>query len=337
MSKYKALNTPLKMKKVLLGIGIFLLIPIILVAFRKDHRIAYEVAIEQFETPNSHFYNWNGIQLHYVEKGEGIPVVLLHGFGGSFDNWRKLMEAFPEGYRLIAADLPGFGLSEYDENLAPEVDLTAYYTQFTADLLTELKIDTCYLIGNSLGGFLAWETTLRNEDKVKKLVLLNSAGYSADDIKATLIQATKSPLFKGLINKGVPKPFVRYAANRVIGDTEHYQPDSQRLASFYGLMNKKGTLEMVQKIGAADHTIDTTRIPNIKVPTLIVWGDNDHIVPVEHAYKFKRDIPNSKLLIYKGSGHVPMMENTERLLADILDFFNTPTILQDETALIETN
>jgi len=325
------------MKKVFLGIAIFLMIPVILVAFRKDNRISYEVAIEQFATPNSHFFNWKGIQLHYVEKGTGIPVIMLHGFGGSFDNWRKLTEAFPEGYRLIAADLPGFGLSEYDENLDPNTDLTAYYTQFTADLLNELKIDTCYLIGNSLGGFLAWETALRNEDKVKKLVLLNSAGYSSEDIKATLIQATKSPLFKGLMNKGVPISLVRYAANRVIGDVEHFQPDSQRLASFYGLMNKEGTLEMVQRIGSADHTMDTVRIQNIKIPTLIVWGNNDHIVPVDHAYKFERDIPNSKLLIYDGSGHVPMMENTERLLVDILDFFNEPALIPDETALIEEN
>jgi pimeloyl-ACP methyl ester carboxylesterase len=325
------------MKKILLGIGVFLLIPILLVAFRKDNRISYDVAIEKFQTPNSHFFEWNGIQLHYVERGEGIPVIMLHGFGGSFDNWRKLTEAFPPGYRLIAADLPGFGLSEYDENLDVNTNLTEYFTQFTHDLLEELKVDSCYLIGNSLGGFLAWETTLRNEDKVKKLVLLNSAGYSADDIKATLIQATKSPLFKGMINKGVPKSFVRYAATRVIGDTENYQPDSQRLASFYGLMNKEGTLEMVQRIGASDHTIDTTRIQNIKIPTLIVWGNNDHIVPVDHAYKFHRDIANSKLLIYDGSGHVPMMENTNRLMADILEFFNSESSELDMTAQKDEN
>lgn len=312
-----------KMKKFLIGLGTFIVAIMLLVIFRKDNRISYETALTQFSTPSSNFFDWNGIQLHYTDQGEGIPVVMLHGFGGSFDNWRKLIENFPEGYRLIAADLPGFGLSQYDPNLDPETDLKDYYTNFTNDLLTELDIDSCYLIGNSLGGYLSWQTTLQNEDKVKKLVLLNSAGYSEEDIKAFLIQATKSGAFSKIIKKGVPKSVTKYAAKRVIGDKKQ-KPDPQRLASFYGLINKEGTLETIMRIGAADHTIDTTQIQNISVPTLIVWGDNDHIVPVEHAYKFNRDIPNSKLLIYEGSGHIPMMENTERLTNDIITFFNGP-------------
>ncbi len=316
------------MKKFLIGLGTFIVVIMLLVIFRKDNRISYEKALTLFSTPNSHFYDWNGIQLHYTDQGEGIPVVMLHGFGGSFDNWRKLIENFPEGYRLIAADLPGFGLSEYDANLAPETDLTEYYTQFTHDLIEQLELDSIYLIGNSLGGYLSWETTLRNHDKVKKLVLLNSAGYDSEDIKAFLINVTKSGMFEKIIRKGVPKAVTKYAAKRVIGDKSQ-KPDEQRLDSFYGLLNKEGTLETIFRIGSADHTMDTARIQNVDVPTLIVWGDKDAIVPVEHAYKFKRDIPNSKLLIYEGSGHIPMMENTAQLTNDIIDFFEATPIHAD--------
>lgn len=309
------------MKKFFLGTSALILVLVLLVVFRKNNRITYETAVEKFVTPNSKFFDWDGIKLHYTDKGEGIPVVMLHGFGGSFDNWRKLIEEFPEGYRLIAADLPGFGLSQYDPAIVGEPDLASYYTRFASDLIDELDIDSCYLMGNSLGGYLSWETTLLRGDKVKKLVLLNSAGYSEEDINGFLINAAKSGLFKKIAKKGIPRAATKFAAKRVIGDKTK-KPDAQRLDSFYGLLNKEGTLETIQTIGSAPHVIDTLRIKEIAVPTLIIWGDKDNIIPVEHANKFKRDIPNSELIIYEGSGHIPMIENSERLIKDILGFFN---------------
>jgi pimeloyl-ACP methyl ester carboxylesterase len=92
--------------------------------------------------------------------------------------------------------------------------------------------------------------------------------------------------------------------------------------SFYSYLNTEGVLGHTKRLANSVEYPDTTRISQIKQPTLIIWGDLDKIIPVEHAYKFNRDIPNNHLIIYKGSGHIPMIENYKETLRDVLNFFN---------------
>ncbi|MCP4123731.1 MAG: alpha/beta hydrolase [Bacteroidetes bacterium] len=286
---------------------------------RKNHIIPYEEAVATYSTANSHFMDWKGVKLHYTDQGEGVPIMLLHGYAGSFDNWKMLVEIFPQDqYRLIVPDLPGLGLSQFP-NLEADVDFHELYTDFTTHVINELELDSLYIVGNSLGGLLAWETAIRNDDKVKKLVLLNAAGYSIDDIGAFFIKFSQSDAFKVIIKKGAPKFIAKKAAKGCLGDKTRLDPE--RVHAFYGMINKEGTLQTIGKLGASGQYPDSTDIAAINIPTLIIWGDQDGIIPVEHAYKFHRDIPNSKLLIYEGSGHVPMLEDAEKLMQDMLSFF----------------
>ena len=164
--------------------------------FRRNHIISYDEAISTYSTEQSHFLEWQGVKLHYTDQGKGIPILLLHGYAGSFDNWKKLIEAFPlDQYRLIAPDLPGLGLSQFPD-LESDVDFHELYNDFTSHLITELELDSLYLVGNSLGGLLAWETALKHEDKVRKLVLLDAAGYSIDDIGSFFIKFSQSEAFQ---------------------------------------------------------------------------------------------------------------------------------------------
>jgi len=292
--------------------------------FRKNHIIPYEEAVATYSTENSHFMDWKGVKLHYTDQGQGVPVMLLHGYAGSFDNWKKLVEIFPQDeYRLIVPDLPGLGLSQFPD-IEADVDFHKLYTDFTTHVINELELDSLYIAGNSLGGLLAWETAIINEGKVKKMVLLNAAGYSIDDIGAFFIKFSQSDAFKVIIRKGAPKFIAKKAAKGCLGDKSRL--DADRVHAFYGMINKEGNLQAIGKLGASGQYPDSTDIAAINIPTLIVWGDQDEIIPVEHAYKFHRDIPGSELLIYEGSGHVPMLEDAEKLTLDMLTFFNSEAL-----------
>ncbi len=303
----------------------------VVVAFqlREDHITSYEETIAKYSTAHSNHLDWRGIKWHYIDQGEGMPVMLLHGYAGSFSNLERLVEVFPEGYRLIIPDLPGLGLSQFPEiSEDDDISYTDLYCDFTGHVIDELGLDSLYLVGNSLGGYLSWETTLRNQDKVKKLVLLNAAGYSVRDYGSFFIKFSQTNLFKSIAKKGVPFFVAKKAAKRCLGDPSRI--DEDRVKAFYGLINKEGNLDVILQLGNSNEVPDSSRISGVKSPTLIVWGDKDGIVPVEHAYKFNRDIEDSELIIYEGSGHVPMIENPDRLIVDIINFFETPMTAQVE-------
>lgn len=302
-----------------------LLLVVLALQLRKSHMIPYDEAVDKFATENSHFLDWKGIKLHYTDQGSGVPVIMFHGYAGSFDNWTWLVERFPEGYRLIIPDLPGLGLSQFPEDLPEDVNYIDLYTEFSSYLIETLDLDSVYVVGNSLGGFLAWETSLHNPE-VKKLVLLNAAGYSINDIGAFFIKFSQTLLFKRIAKRGAPKFIARKAARGTLGDKSRLDPD--RLDAFYGMMNKEGNLDVIGRLGNSGQFPDSTRISGVRVPTLIVWGDRDRIIPIEHAYKFRRDIAGSELLIYEGSGHVPQLENPDRLTADLLHFFEPETLAE---------
>lgn len=287
----------------------------------KNRIISYEEAVHEFSTPYSHFTEWKGVKLHYIDRGQGTPVMLLHGYAGSFDNWSVLAENFPGNYRLIIPDLPGLGLSQFPEDLPLDVSYIDLYTDFTHHLIEELELDSLYIVGNSLGGLLAWETTIR-EPRVKKLVLLNAAGYSIEDVGSYFIKFSQSRMFEIVAKRGTPKIVARQAAKGCLGDKSKL--DKERVEAFSSMLNKEGTLEAIGRLGSSGQYPDSTQISQVNVPTLIIWGDKDGVIPVSHSYKFHRDIKGSELEIYEGSGHVPMLENPDRLRQDLIRFFDGP-------------
>lgn len=307
------------MKKILLVVVLIGSLILAMALLRKDHIIPRDVAIEKLTCEYSKFVDMGGFKIHYTEKGEGVPVVMFHGFAGSHNNWDKLLRNFPEGYRVICPDLPGFGLSDFPELGYSNATLIDFYTETMSEFLVKLEVDSAYVLGNSMGGYMAWELAL-NDDRVKKLVLLNSMGYATEDIKPLLARLMTLPIADIFIKNGLPLGFAKVGAKKCFGDDTKIEEVG--VESFYSYLNTEGVLGHTKRLANSVEYPDTTRITQIHQPTLIIWGDLDKIIPVEHAYKFNRDIPNNNLIIYEGSGHVPMIENSEETLRDVLDFFN---------------
>jgi pimeloyl-ACP methyl ester carboxylesterase len=273
--------------------------------------------------PTSHFVNWRGADIHYVDEGQGIPVLMIHGFGGSFINFQQLAGLMKSNYRVIRIDLPGFGLSDFPGNNGSNEDFLSDYRNFMTFFLDTLKLDSVYLIGNSMGGGVAWLTAADHPDKVKKLVLLASAGYDLKEVTNKLF-LSKTGFIDKILEKGVPQFFSAARAQKVFFDPG--KADTSLMRKNTDVFNRQGNIPHVLAMIHSDQIVDTALIQHIQCPTLILWGKQDQVVPVEHAARFKRDIKYSEVIIYDSCGHVPMMEWPLKVQHDVNRFFSVNTL-----------
>lgn len=284
---------------------------------RTEHTITKAEAKKRFSTEHSHFLQWRGAEIHYTDVGQGTPVLMIHGFGGNFTNFDSLADIMKVNYRVVRVDLPGFGMSDLPSS---DDSAEALYRDFLAHMLDTLNIDSLYVIGNSLGGWMSWELAASFPQKVKGLVLLGSAGYEIEKVKANIgrIELLDNTLARALLARGLPMSFSMQNANHIT--SQYWQPNLKAVAVNNGLTNREGNIGNLITLGNSGILPDTTKIAQVQCPTLIVWGKEDAIVPYEHAEKFKRDILNSKVVLYDTCGHVPQIELPHRLANDIEDF-----------------
>lgn len=293
-------------------------IPVLVLLLRPSQLVAKADARQLFTLPTSHFIQWRGAELHYTDEGEGIPVIMVHGYGGSYRNWQKLNDSLKTQYRVIRLDLPGFGLSDLPGAGQEKIDFLKLYADYFTFMLDTLHVDSVYMIGNSMGGMMSWNATLQHPDKVKKLVLIGSAGYELEKIAQGVSKLMNVPGMGLVYSKGMPLSMSEGGARKVYADTSKI--NHKEVANNNKLWNREGNLEAAYRLMQSHQFPDSSRIRDIAVPTLIIWGRNDRIVPVEHAYKFQRDIKGAQLVVIDTCGHVPMIERPTETASAIRSF-----------------
>ncbi len=293
-------------------------IPVLVLLLRPSQLVAKADARQLFTLPTSHFIQWRGAELHYTDEGEGIPVIMVHGYGGSYRNWQKLNDSLKTQYRVIRLDLPGFGLSDLPGAGQEKIDFLKLYADYFTFMLDTLHVDSVYMIGNSMGGMMSWNATLQHPDKVKKLVLIGSAGYELEKIAQGVSKLMNVPGMGLVYSKGMPLSMSEGGARKVYADTSKI--NHKEVANNNKLWNREGNLEAAYRLMQSHQFPDSSRIRDIAVPTLIIWGRNDRIVPVEHAYKFQRDIKGAQLMVIDTCGHVPMIERPTETASAIRSF-----------------
>lgn len=309
----------MKIIKILFAVVVVLLLSIIgIFLCRKNHTISREKVVELLQTPESKFYDCNGINVHYTQMGDtGQTILMVHGLSGSTDNFKLFANKLKDYYKVYSIDLPAFGLTEVpniDGLKEYDIDLIAYHQSFILDFLEQVGVDSCHIIGNSLGGLISWEAVVANQNKFISLTLLNSAGYELDKVKENVAGGLDNFLVKQIAKKGSPLFF-----NKKIIERTFYRDDlisDSGVLSAYYTNNKKGTLQWMAFLLESNFLPDTADIATIHIPTLIVWGQQDELINVEHAFKFERDIPNSSIIIYDQTGHLPMIEQVDKLAQD---------------------
>lgn len=261
-----------------------------------------------------------GAEVNYVEIGEGEPILFVHGLGGSWQNWLETLPHFGRDHRAIALDLPGFG-----ESPVPswQIDMPAY-GRLIHDFCEKLGIErVAALVGNSMGGFVATEATVERPSRFERLVLVSAAGISFAEAQGRRLEATVSLFEAAMAFMAGPRSVWlnrdrgrQIAFGRIFHYPNRVRPELLREQIEPGI-RAPGFAAAIRAIGGYD---TRRRLTEIEIPTLVVWGLNDHIVPVEAAIGYHRLIPDSRLELFERTGHVPQMERPARFNALLEDF-----------------
>jgi len=296
--------------------GIVLLFVFLAVLFEKD--IPVEQLKPKYSNSSSHFMPLMGMQVHYRDEGntnDPIPMILLHGMSSSLNTWDSVVLFLKAEKRLISIDLPAFGLTGPN----PENEYsTAYYNQFLDSFLNHLHITKCIIAGNSMGGAIAWEYTASHLN-VTKLILIDAGGYPNRNLKAALgFKIASTPIINNLLLYITPKSLVRKSLEGIYFDKNRVT--NAQVERFHDVAIREGNRKAALTIFKKGFEHDPKKINSITTPTLIIWGEQDHVLPVENAYLFEKNIKGSKLEILPNVGHVPMEEAPKRV-AEIIDSF----------------
>lgn len=297
---------------------LFLLISLSLIATLfmayRTADLPYETLKKKYSTPASRFMQVQGMELHYCDEGprtDSLPFILFHGTASSLHTWDSLVQLFPNK-RIIRLDLPGYGLT----GPHPYADYrTQTYMQLFDTLCARLKVDSCIVGGNSLGGLLAWQYALHNA-KVKKLMLFNAAGYPMQNSGGNIgFQIARTPLLNQLLKHITPRSLFRKSLEQSFGNPSSVS--DELVNRHFELTLRPGNRQAIIDRFTYKEKIDTMPLSAIRIPVLILWGEKDRVIPVENALRFARALPNNKLMIYPTLGHVPMEENALLVSNDI--------------------
>jgi pimeloyl-ACP methyl ester carboxylesterase len=220
-------------------------------------------------------------------------------------------------------DLPGFAITgpDPDNNYSIEG-----YVAFVHEFLKKRGVRYCFLAGNSLGGQIAYAYAAYYPKEVRKLILIDPAGYPIHNAKGSLgFTLARIPVINQLLTMITPTSVVRKSVKDVYGDKALV---SDSLVSIYEDMllregNRRALIKRFRYI-----LPDTNLVRKVKSPTMVIWGDKDYLIPVDNAYKFQRDLTHDTLVIMKGIGHVPM-EESPALVISAVNFF-----IRDSTSIL---
>ena len=235
--------------------------------------------------------NINGYNINYEVSGEGKPVVLVHGWLTDLNTMKPLQNHLSKNFKVYNLDVIGFGKSD----LPKEPLSTEDFSNFLNDFLDALNIENPILIGHSNGGRMIINLVGRNLRKVNKIVLIDSAGIVP---KRKPKYYFKVYTFKAV--KNITKLFPK---------TEMFNNMRERMLGKFGSSDYKQSPEVLRKTMSKIVNEDQKSLmPNIKVPTLIIWGEKDTATPLEDAKTMEKLIPDSGLVVYPGRSHFSYLE-----------------------------
>jgi pimeloyl-ACP methyl ester carboxylesterase len=264
-----------------------------------------------------------GRSVNVIDLGSGPPIVFIHGLSGSWQNWLEQLPVFARDHRVVTFDLPGFGASE----MPAEPISIAGYGRLVDALCSALEIETAAVVGNSMGGFIGAELAIAFPARVERLVLVSAAGLSVEhqrDERALAVLRTldkRLAAYAAWLGTRSDALSRRPRARRLIFGLVAHRPDLLPAPLVAEQIRGSGKPGFVPALDALTSYPIRDRLPQIACPTLIVWGAEDHLVPVGDADEFARLIPNSRKVVWSQTGHVAMLERPEafnRLLAAFL-------------------
>lgn len=245
--------------------------------------------------------NINGYKINYEVEGEGKNVILLHGWLANLETMKPIANHLKKHFKVYNVDIIGFGKSD----LPKEPLYTDDFGNFLKDFIKVLNIENPILIGHSNGGRTILNYAGRQLGKINKIVLIDSAGIKP---KRKISYYIKIYTFK-IIKKLLP-------------NTKRTKKLREKVLGKFGSTDYKNSPEVLRKTMSNILNEDIRKqLPNIKVPTLLIWGEKDTATPVQDAKIMEKLIPDAGLVIYKEAGHFSYLDCLSRFLIVLDEFF----------------
>ena len=274
----------------------------------------------------------DGTPINYVDVGSGDeePVVLVHGLGGQWQNWLENIPRLAQERRVLALDLPGHGLTPVPRDGKISIPGYGRCVDAFCDKLGLGKVD---MVGNSMGGFVIAEVAIQFPQRVSRLVLVSAAGItSADSLQAPIL--TIGRLAHAIATNTTAqdrqlaaRPLGRHVALALVARHPRLLAPDLAYEGFFKGAGKPGFNTALRACLDYDFR---DRLPDVKVPTLIVWGEKDAVIPVRDAHEFERLIPDSRKLVMKDTGHIPMAERPQAFNDVLVEFLAETGAAEDK-------
>ena len=267
----------------------------------------------------------DGLKVHYKETGpQGAPaLLLLHGFGSSLQAWDDWSVKLEQKYRVIRLDLPGFGLTgaSPDHDYSEEKDL-AILTRF-AD---KLGLDKFSVIGHSMGGKMAWSLAAAQPDRVQALVLMAPDGFP--ETKDIGTKPYEVPAIMGLIKYVLPKYLVRKSIEPAFAEADAL--NDALVNRYFDMLRAPGVRgAILERSNQTIYTDPVPRLKAIKAPTLLIWGEQDQMIPSNNAQSYANVLSNSTTVLVPKLGHLLQEEQPEKGLTAVMQFLDSHLLIKN--------
>ncbi|WP_048441553.1 alpha/beta fold hydrolase [Caenimonas sp. SL110] len=273
----------------------------------------------------SQFVSVGDLQVHLRDEGprsDSVPIVLLHGTSASLHTWEGWAGALRGQRRVIRMDLPGFGLTGPNATDDYSVDS---YVRMVVELLDRLGVRRFVIAGNSLGGQVAWSLAFAHPQRVERMILVDASGYdptsgTQEQVLPLGFHLARTPVVKRVAEYALPRFVVERSVRSAYGDPD--KVTAQLVDLYEDMALRAGNRRALVRRIEQGYVGDPLHIQKIAVPTLIIWGGKDRIVPLEFGKRFERNIKNSRLVVFEDLGHTPQEEDPARTVAVVRRFLD---------------
>ena len=255
--------------------------------------------------------------IRYRDQGNpnGAVLLLLHGSNASLETWEPMIDNLKDEFRLISIDQHGHGLT----GPHPESDYSsAARVAAGVEVLDHLNIQSAIWAGNSMGGGIAWRAALMAPARVSGLILIDPSGAQTDQPVTPYLgaQLARTKLGQLILPSITPRALVKKSLLQSVADPEFVTPEM--VDRYWEMLRYPGNRNaMAKAMTLTRESALWAQLNQVSLPSLILWGEQDHIIPVSHAKAFERQLERAEVVIYPDAGHLPMEEIPEQVANDI--------------------